>query len=86
MACSSSSPARIAPPSAEAIRRNDRERLLAALLQPVETDEEDRALASELLAQRTNMPSFDRLAVEIRGMEEEVSTAAAAWYARARSI
>ena len=34
----------IKPPTPEDIRRNDRERLLAALLEPVEIDEEDRAL------------------------------------------
>jgi ATP-dependent RNA helicase DeaD len=41
------------PPSAEAIRRNDRGRLLQTLLEPIEVDEEDRALASELMAQRS---------------------------------
>jgi glutamate-ammonia-ligase adenylyltransferase len=40
----------------------------------------------ELLAQRTNMPTFDRLAEEVRGMEAEVSAAATAWYARARTL
>ncbi len=40
----------------------------------------------ELLAQRTNMPTFDRLAGDIRDMEREVSEAAAAWYARARGL
>ena len=43
----------IAPPTAEAIRRNDRQRLLDALLAPSEFDEEDRAVATELLAHRT---------------------------------
>jgi ATP-dependent RNA helicase DeaD len=43
----------IDPPTAEAIRRNDRMRLLKALLEPVEVDDEDRALASELMAQRS---------------------------------
>ena len=57
----------------------------AALADPFK-DEGWTPAFRELLAQRTNMPSFDRLAVEIRGMEEEVSTAAAAWYARARLI
>jgi hypothetical protein len=32
------------------------------------------------------MPTFDRLAEEIRGMEAEVSAAAEAWYARAREL
>ncbi|VXC71317.1 DEAD/DEAH box helicase [Sphingomonas sp. 8AM] len=40
-------------PSAEAIRAKDRERLLERLLAPVEVDEDDKALATELLAQRT---------------------------------
>ncbi|WP_324262334.1 DEAD/DEAH box helicase [Altererythrobacter sp. H2] len=43
----------IDPPSAEAIRHNDRQRLLDALLQPVDFDEEDRALAARLLAERS---------------------------------
>jgi ATP-dependent RNA helicase DeaD len=40
-------------PTPEAIRINDRERLLTALLAPVEYDEEDRALAQRLLAERS---------------------------------
>jgi ATP-dependent RNA helicase DeaD len=40
-------------PSPEAIREQDRERLLTALLAPVETDEEDAALAERLLAEKT---------------------------------
>jgi ATP-dependent RNA helicase DeaD len=40
-------------PTAEDIRRNDRERLLAALLEPVEYDEEDRELAQRLLTERS---------------------------------
>ena len=40
-------------PSAEAIRAKDRERLLERLLAPVEVDEDDQALAAELLKQRT---------------------------------
>jgi ATP-dependent RNA helicase DeaD len=40
-------------PSAEAIRANDRERLLAVLLAPVEVDEEDALLADRLLAEKT---------------------------------
>ena len=35
------------------IRLNDRERLITALLAPVETDEEDRELAARLLAERS---------------------------------
>ncbi|WP_288460030.1 DEAD/DEAH box helicase [uncultured Sphingomonas sp.] len=40
-------------PTAEAIRAKDRERLLERLLAPVEVDEDDQALAAELLAQRS---------------------------------
>jgi ATP-dependent RNA helicase DeaD len=40
-------------PSAEAIRINDRERLITAMLAPVEYDDEDRELAQRLLAERS---------------------------------
>ena len=40
-------------PTPEAIRAQDRERLLAALLAPAEFDAEDRALAARLLAERS---------------------------------
>ncbi len=40
-------------PTPETIRAQDRERLLAALLAPAETDEEDAAIAERLLAERT---------------------------------
>ncbi|AJP72350.1 DEAD/DEAH box helicase [Sphingomonas hengshuiensis] len=40
-------------PTADQIRANDRERLLAALLAPIEVDEEDAALAERLLAEKT---------------------------------
>jgi len=40
-------------PSREAIRAQDRERLLAALLQPVEFDDTDRELADRLLVERS---------------------------------
>lgn len=43
----------IDPPTADDIRRNDRQRLLEALLEPVEFDEEDRALAARLLTERS---------------------------------
>ena len=43
----------IGVPKPEDIRRNDRERLLTALLQPVEIDEEDKALAERLLAEKS---------------------------------
>ncbi|GAO40195.1 putative helicase [Sphingomonas changbaiensis NBRC 104936] len=47
-------PARwIDPPTPEAIRLQDRERLVAALLEPVEIDEEDRAIAARLIAERS---------------------------------
>jgi len=42
----------IEPPTAEAIREADRERLLAALLAPAEFDPEDRAIAAALIAER----------------------------------
>jgi ATP-dependent RNA helicase DeaD len=40
-------------PTPEAIRAQDRERLLTALLAPVETDEEDAALAERLMAEKS---------------------------------
>jgi ATP-dependent RNA helicase DeaD len=40
-------------PTPEAIRAQDRERLIATLLQPVECDEEDRELARRLLEERS---------------------------------
>jgi ATP-dependent RNA helicase DeaD len=43
----------IEAPTAAMIRAQDRERMLAALLEPVEFDEEDRALADRLLAERS---------------------------------
>ena len=43
----------IAPPSAEAIRAADSERLLATLLAPVEAGPDDRELAQRLLAERS---------------------------------
>lgn len=43
----------IEAPTPEQIRAADRERLIAALLQPIETDEEDIALAERLLAEKT---------------------------------
>ncbi|HEX6375916.1 MAG TPA: DEAD/DEAH box helicase [Allosphingosinicella sp.] len=42
----------IKPPTPDDIRRNDHERLLAALLEPVEVEEEDRALARRLMAEK----------------------------------
>lgn len=43
----------ISAPTPEAIRQQDRARLLDALLQPVEYDEEDRTLAERLMAERS---------------------------------
>jgi ATP-dependent RNA helicase DeaD len=43
----------IAAPTPETIRAQDRERLLAALLQPIEFDDEDRALAQKLMSERS---------------------------------
>jgi ATP-dependent RNA helicase DeaD len=43
----------IDPPTAEAIRHNDRTRLIAAMLEPVEFDDEDRELAARLMAERS---------------------------------
>lgn len=40
-------------PTPQEIQAQDRERLLAALLAPVEVDEEDRALAQKLMAERS---------------------------------
>ncbi|HWK35873.1 DEAD/DEAH box helicase [Sphingomonas sp.] len=40
-------------PGAEDIRAKDRERMMAALMAPVEIDDDDRAVAEELLRQRT---------------------------------
>lgn len=43
----------VSPPSAADIRAADSERMLGALLAPVEVDDEDRALAARLLAERS---------------------------------
>jgi len=43
----------ISAPTVEMIREKDRERLLHALLEPVEFDEQDRELATRLLAERS---------------------------------
>jgi ATP-dependent RNA helicase DeaD len=43
----------IKPPTPEDIRRGDHERLLAALLEPIEIEEEDRALAARLLERKS---------------------------------
>lgn len=43
----------VSPPSAADIRKADSERLMAALLAPIEIEEEDRELAERLLAEKT---------------------------------
>jgi ATP-dependent RNA helicase DeaD len=43
----------IKPPTSEDIGRRDRERLIEALLEPVEVDEEDRAMARRLLEKKS---------------------------------
>jgi ATP-dependent RNA helicase DeaD len=43
----------ITVPTPETIRAQDHERLLAALLEPVETDDEDKALGARLLSERS---------------------------------
>lgn len=40
----------------------------------------------ELLAQRTNSPTFERLAADLKDMQVEVSAAAAGWYERALQV
>ena len=40
-------------PTADDIRKNDRERLITALMLPVEVDDEDRELATRLMAEKT---------------------------------
>ena len=43
----------IKPPSADDIRAQDRERLVETLMAPIEFDDEDRALAARLMAEKT---------------------------------
>jgi glutamate-ammonia-ligase adenylyltransferase len=57
----------------------------AALADPFK-DEGWTAAFRELLAQQTNMPTFERLADELKSMQAEVSAAAADWYERARTL
>jgi glutamate-ammonia-ligase adenylyltransferase len=40
----------------------------------------------ELLAQRANAPSFERLADDLKSMQQEVGAVAADWYAKARGM
>jgi [glutamine synthetase] adenylyltransferase / [glutamine synthetase]-adenylyl-L-tyrosine phosphorylase len=55
----------------------------AALANPFK-DEGWTAAFRELLAQQTNMPTFERLRDELKSMQAEVGEAAAGWYERAR--
>jgi glutamate-ammonia-ligase adenylyltransferase len=57
----------------------------AALADPFK-DEGWTEAFRELLAQRTNSPSFPRLAADIAEMQGEVSAAAENWYAKARGL
>lgn len=57
----------------------------AALVDPFK-DEGWTEAFRELLAQRTNSPSFARLAADIAEMQGEVSAAAEKWYAKARGL
>jgi len=57
----------------------------AALADPFK-DEGWTEAFRELLAQRTNSPSFERLAADITEMQEEVSAAAKKWYAKASRL
>lgn len=53
----------ITPPTADAIREKDRERLIETLLAPIEFDDEDRMLGERLLAER---PAADIAAALVR--------------------
>src|SRR3546814_10167672 len=53
----------IEAPTPEAIRKQDRERLLAALLEPASFDDEERALAERLMTER---PAADIAAALVR--------------------
>jgi [glutamine synthetase] adenylyltransferase / [glutamine synthetase]-adenylyl-L-tyrosine phosphorylase len=57
----------------------------AALANPF-NEEGWTASFRELLAQRTNYPSFERLRDDLRQMQAEVQDAAANWYGRARRL
>jgi glutamate-ammonia-ligase adenylyltransferase len=57
----------------------------AALADPFK-DEGWTEAFRELLAQRTNSPSFSRLAADIAEMQGEVSAAAGKWYAKAKGL
>jgi ATP-dependent RNA helicase DeaD len=57
----------VKPPTPEDIRAADRERLLAALVEPVEADEEDRALARALMARQSPEEIAAALVRSVRG-------------------
>jgi glutamate-ammonia-ligase adenylyltransferase len=57
----------------------------AALADPFR-DEGWTAAFRELLAQRTNYPSFERLSDELVSMQAEVQAIAARWYEKARAL
>jgi glutamate-ammonia-ligase adenylyltransferase len=57
----------------------------AALADPFR-DEGWTAAFRELLARQTNMPTFERLQMDLRDMQAEVKAAAEDWYARARDL
>jgi [glutamine synthetase] adenylyltransferase / [glutamine synthetase]-adenylyl-L-tyrosine phosphorylase len=57
----------------------------AALANPFK-EEGWTASFRELLAQRTNYPSFERLADDLIAMQAEVQAAAEGWYERARGF
>ncbi|RHW17623.1 DEAD/DEAH box helicase [Sphingomonas gilva] len=59
----------VAPPTIDDIRAQDRARLLETLLQPVEIEEEDRALAAKLLEAR---PAEDIAALLVRAHRSQL--------------
>jgi ATP-dependent RNA helicase DeaD len=59
----------IAPPSAAEISKKDRERLLSALSAPIEADEDDQALAQQLMA---DLPPATIAAALVRAMRTDL--------------
>ncbi|WP_315760855.1 DEAD/DEAH box helicase [Sphingomonas sp. Y38-1Y] len=59
----------LGPPTPEDIRAKDRERMLRTLLAPVEADEDDRALAAQLMEQ---MPAEDIAAALVRSVRAKL--------------
>ncbi len=66
-------------PTAEDIRKNDHERLIGMLLQPVEVEEEDRALAVRLMAEKTPEDIAAAL-VHMHQAFMDITQLAAGWY------